>query len=94
VPRSSQLTRIAHAANEIRFEHRALAKEPEAATIVIDCKACTSRSLSRAVANEDAGDGSLHSAGFVNARVHVLAESDARGVTYDSKTHAVTVPRD
>jgi hypothetical protein len=94
VPRSSQLTRRAHSANAIHFEHRSLAKEAEAATIVIDCKACTSRSLSRTIANEDAGDGSLHSAGFVGARVHVLAESDARGIAYDSRTHAVTMQAD
>jgi cyanophycinase len=94
VPRSSQLTRRANSANAIHFDHRTLAKEAEAATIVIDCKLCTSASLSRTVANEDAGDGSLHSAGFVNMRVHVLAESEARGITYDSRTHAVTMPAD
>jgi len=92
VPNSAQLTRKAHAADEIRFGQRALAHEAEAATLVIDCKPCTSKSLSPRVADEDAGDGSLHAAGFVNARVHVLAESDARGITYDSRTHAIVRP--
>jgi len=94
VPRSAQLTRTAHAANTVRFGHRALAKEPEASTLVIDCKPCTSKSLARATASEDSGDGSLHSAGFIDARVHALAESDARGITYDSKTHAVVMTAD
>ena len=94
VPRSSQITRTAHAADELRFVHRPLAREPEAATLVIDCKPCTSKSLARAIASEDIGDGSLHGAGFVDARVHVLAESDARGITYDSRTHAVKLSAD
>jgi cyanophycinase len=94
VPHSAQLSRRAHAANAVRFGHRALAREPEAATLVLDCKACTSKSLSPRVANEDVGDGSLHSAGFIGARVHVLAESDARGITYDSKAHAIMLPTD
>ncbi len=92
VPRSAQLTRRAHTANEIRFGRRALAHEAEAATIVVDCKSCTWKSLSPWIANEDSGDGSLRSAGFVDARVHVLAESDAWGITYDSKAHAVVLP--
>lgn len=89
LPRSSQLTRTAHEPNLLHFGHRAPAHEAEAATIVIDCKRCTSTSLARAVANEDTGSGSLHAAGFIGARVHVLAESDLDGIGYDSRTHEV-----
>jgi cyanophycinase len=61
------------------------------ATIVIDGKTGTYKSLAPTVSSYAISGGSLRAAGLTNLRVHVLAESSAssRGISFDSRLHTL-----
>lgn len=75
--------------DEVIFARNSAVSDSEAATMILDCKHCTHRSLSPRVANMDNGSETLRSAGIVNMRVHVLADSARTGASYNVRTHEV-----
>jgi len=66
---------------------------PEAATLVVDGKLVTHRDLSPYASNLDTGSKSLQAAALIGLRLHVLAESEARKVWYNTRAHKVVAPR-
>lgn len=86
-----QLYRSSSTPDEIQFQRNSSQLAVEAATLVIDGKTVTYKSLSPYVSLQDTGNGSLRAAGMINARIHVLAESGSstRGARYNTRTHAV-----
>lgn len=63
--------------------------DARASSILLDCVACTHKSLSPWVANLDSGSGKLHSPGLVGVRVHVLPEVTGGGPRYDAHERSV-----
>jgi cyanophycinase len=59
-------------------------------SMILDCKYCSHLSSSSFVSTQDQGDGSLHSSGFVNMRIHIVGKND----TYNVQTHKVQLARD
>ncbi len=90
VASSGQLTRGSTSTDLISFAKNTSQSSAEAATLVLDCKTCTYKSLSPYTSNEDTGGNTLKAAGVINARVQVLGESVSRGAKYNTKTHTVT----
>jgi cyanophycinase len=62
--------------------------DPPSAALVVDTAAVRWRSLSPSPSIVDAGDGSLHAAGFVGARLHVLY-TPASGLAWDTVAREV-----
>jgi cyanophycinase len=86
----SMLDRPADAPAQVLFEDNdAVRDAPQAATIVVDSHSAAWRSLAPEPSMYDLGDGSLHAAGLVGLRVHVLADSAARGLAYDAESHGL-----
>ncbi len=63
--------------------------QPEAASLVLDSSQVAWRSLSPQPSLYDEGDGSLHAAGLVGLRLHLLADSDSVGLVYDVEAREV-----
>ena len=86
-----QLYRSSSTPDEIQFQRNSSQLAVEAATLVVDGKTVTYKSLSPYVSLHDTGNGSLRAAGLINARIHVLAEtsSSTRGARYNTRTHTV-----
>lgn len=59
------------------------------AAIIVDPAAATWKGLSPSRSNVASAGGTLQAAAFVGATLHVLGESIARGMRYDSRMHAV-----
>ena len=59
------------------------------ATLIIDAKNCTYKSLSPSISSYASTGGTLRAAALTNLRVHVLAESSvaSRGISYDTRLH-------
>jgi cyanophycinase len=62
---------------------------PEAASVVIDGKLMSAKSLSPYISVSDSGNGSLRAAALTNLRVHILGQTSTWGTTYNSQTHAI-----
>jgi cyanophycinase len=58
-------------------------KIPEISSMILDCQYCFYKSKSSFVSNQDDGSLKLHSAGFVNMRIHVLNSK----LQYDLSSH-------
>lgn len=88
---SGQLSRSSSTPDQLQFGRNSRSSYAEAASIVVDGKTVTHKSLSPYVSNLDTGSGSLKAAGFINLRVHILAESrsSSRGAMYNTRTHTV-----
>lgn len=88
---SGQLTRATSTPDRIQFGRNTRTTYAEAASIVVDGKTLTHKSLSPYVSNLDTGSQTLKAAGLINLRVHILAEtrSSSRGATYDTRSHSV-----
>lgn len=63
--------------------------EPDVAALVVDSSEVSWRSLSTEVSPYDVGDASLHAAGLVGLGLHVLADTDERGLAWDMESRAV-----
>ena len=70
--------------NLLTFKKESNAKE-QISTLVLDCNNCTYKSLSSFFSNQDFGKKNLHSAGFINLRIHALAGD----YNYNVRTHKV-----
>ena len=82
---SSTLTRIA-------FAYNPYGDGSETATIVVGTADVTYRSLSAEYSNYDIG-ASLQAAGLVGMRLHILADSEGRGLYYDVEQREVVQAR-
>ncbi len=86
----SLLERPDDAPSQVLFaDNDYVSAEPEAASIVLDGSGVSWRSLSPVPSRYDEGDGSLHAAGLVGMRLHVLANSAQHGLAYDVEARAV-----
>lgn len=63
---------------------------PDVATVIMDCSECTHKSLSSFVSNQDEGSNTLHSAGLINLKLHVLSN----GGSFNLSTHKVKTSAD
>jgi len=61
------------------------------ASIIVDAKFCTYKSLSPSISSYASSGGVLRAAALTNLRVHVLAESASatRGTSFDTRRHAL-----
>ena len=86
-----QMFRSSTLPDQLQFQRNTAQVGVEAATIVIDGKPVTYKSLSPYVSNVDTGLKTLNAAGFINLKLHVLAESSSgtRGAQYNTKTHEI-----
>lgn len=73
----------------VRFGLAPDAAGPEQATVIIDSSGIWAAGSSPWVSAYDAGDGSLRAAGLAGLRVHVLADTELRGLVYDLSEHTV-----
>ncbi|WP_218082362.1 cyanophycinase [Anthocerotibacter panamensis] len=85
----AQIYRNTTTPDEIRFERNSSQSANEAATIVLDGRNVTYKGLSPYFSRSDTGSQTLKAAALINLNVHVLAETAARGVRYNSRTHTV-----
>lgn len=85
----SGLSRPDEASPLVCFEASPIITDGEAATLVIDASAARWRSLASQPSAYDSGDGSLHAAGLVGLTLHILADSEGRGLCYDTRSRLV-----
>lgn len=91
VPAEGMVAPKASHDDEVVFSRNPSQRGREMATLVLDCKTCTYKSVSPFVSNMDIGKNTLKSVGVVNARVHALAESSQNGISYNIKTHEIKI---
>lgn len=89
VPAEGMITPKSESDDEIVFSRNPAKRGGEMATLVLDCKQCTYKSVSPFLSNMDIGKENMKSVGVVNARVHSLAESAQNGLSYNIRTHEV-----
>ena len=80
----SNITRTAAAPDVLQFGG-------SLASLILDCKSSTYKSLSPSISSYASTGGSLRAAALTNLRVHVLAESNnaSRGISYNSRLHTL-----
>ncbi len=85
-----QLTRSSSEPDVLMFSRNSGQRGVEAATIVIDGRNIAWKDLSPRVSSSDTGSETLNAAALIGVRLHVLAESGARGGRYNTRTHTLT----
>ncbi|MEM8962024.1 MAG: cyanophycinase [Acidobacteriota bacterium] len=83
----SEVSRTSAAPDKLEFGPSGGA--PELAVILVDASRAGYKGLSPSISNWAADSGSLRAAALTDLRIHVLAESGARDVRYDSREHVV-----
>lgn len=79
------LAKTIEAHTEVTFLNRTKTSGQSVATLIMDCKYCSHKSRSSFISNQDDGSNTLHSAGLVNMRLHVVDNN----WSYDYKIHEV-----
>jgi cyanophycinase-like exopeptidase len=69
--------------------NNSLKKSTEVSTLIFDCANCSHKSLSSYTSNQDSGLNDLYSAGFVNLRLHAVAD----GYGYNVRNHKIQKSR-
>jgi cyanophycinase len=86
---SGRLSRTSSTPDRVEFTRNTYSADPELATLVIDAKTATYKSLSAYPSLLAIPGGTLRAAGFINLTLHALAETSSRGARYDTVTHTV-----
>ena len=83
------IRRPAAAPARLAFRANETVDTPEASTLVIDTSHVTHRSLSPDNSPYAPEGGTLHAAGLIGARLHLLADTPTHGLVYDLDTRRV-----